>query len=238
MATEIPKQSPAPLKAGMLIYPGFTLLDLARPQAVLGMQAETYLVWKTLDPVPSDSGLTLNPTHTFAQVPDHLDVLFVPGGFTTSTQMADDEVLDFLIEAGATVRYVTSVCSGALILGMAGLLDGYRAATHWAVYDVLKAMGIETSPDRVVIDRNRMTGGGVTAGIDFDLTLLAELRGEDVAKITQLMIEYNPKPPFNTGYPDAAGPEMVAMVHAAMGDTPLKTGIEIAKSKRKEQVRA
>ncbi|MEM9358812.1 MAG: DJ-1/PfpI family protein, partial [Pseudomonadota bacterium] len=133
-------------------------------------------------------------------------------------------------------KYVTSVCSGALLLGMSGLLDGYRAATHWAVYDVLKAMGIETSPDRVVIDRNRMTGGGVTAGIDFGLTLLAELRGEDVAKITQLMIEYNPKPPFNTGHPDAAGPELVAMVHAVMGDTPLKTGIEIAKNKRKEQV--
>ncbi|MEM9028013.1 MAG: DJ-1/PfpI family protein, partial [Pseudomonadota bacterium] len=109
MSTEIPKQSPAPLKVGMLIYPGFTLLDLAGPQAVLGMHAETYLVWKTLDPVPSDSGLTLNPTHTFAQVPDHLDVLFVPGGLTTNAQMADDEVLDFVIEAGATARYVTSV---------------------------------------------------------------------------------------------------------------------------------
>ncbi|SFJ86605.1 DJ-1/PfpI family protein [Jannaschia pohangensis] len=236
MTHEIPKQSPAPLKVGMLMYPGFTLLDLAGPQAVLGMHAETYLIWKTLDPVPTDSGMSLNPTHTFDQVPDDLDVLFVPGGFTTNDQMADDEILDFLIEAGKTARYVTSVCSGALILGQAGLLDGYRAATHWAVYPVLEAMGVVTSPDRVVIDRSRMTGGGVTAGIDFGLTLLAELRGEDVAKITQLMIEYNPKPPFNTGHPDTAGPEMVAMVHNSMGDGPLKAGIEIAKSKRGEPV--
>lgn len=238
MTTEIPKQSPAPLKVGMLTYPGFTLLDLAGPQAVLGMHAETYLIWKTLDPVQTDSGMSLNPSHTFDQVPDDLDVLFVPGGYTTNETMADDEVLDFLIKAAKTARYITSVCSGALILGQAGLLDGYRAATHWAVYDVLEAMGIETAPDRVVIDQNRMTGGGVTAGIDFGLTLLAELRGEDVAKITQLMIEYDPKPPFNTGHPDTAGPDMVAMVHNSMGDGPLKTGIEIAKNKRGARVEA
>ena len=144
------------------MYPGFTLLDLAGPQAVLGMHAETYLIWKTLDAVPTDSGMSLNPTHTFDQVPGDLDVLFVPGGFTANDQMADDEVLDFLTMAGSTARYITSVCSGALVLGMAGLLDGYRAATHWAVYPVLEAMGVETSPERVVIDRNRMTGGGVT----------------------------------------------------------------------------
>ncbi len=238
MSTEIPKQSTTPLKVGMLVYPGFTLLDLAGPQAVLGMHAETYLIWKSRDPVPTDSGMSLNPTHTFDQVPDHLDVLFVPGGYTTNDIMADDEVLDFLIVAGKTARYVTSVCSGALILGMAGLLDGYRAATHWAVYDVLKAMDVETAPDRVVIDRNRMTGGGVTAGIDFGLTLLAKLRGEDVAKITQLMIEYDPKPPFNTGHPDTAGPDMVAMVHNSMGDDLLKTGIGIAKNKRGARVEA
>lgn len=235
MTTEIPKQSPAPLKVGMLMYPGFTLLDMAGPQAVLGMHAETYLIWKTLDPVPTDSGMSLNPTHTFDLLPEELDVLFVPGGFTTNDQMADDQVLDFLTEVGTTARYITAVCSGALILGMAGLLDGYRAATHWAVYPVLEAMGVETSPERVVIDRNRLTGGGVTAGIDFGLTLLAELRGEKVAKITQLMIEYNPKPPFNTRHPDTAGPDMVAVVHSLIGDDPLKSGIEIAKNKRGAQ---
>ena len=207
MTTEIPKQSPAPLKVGMLVYPGFTLLDLAGPQAVLGMHADTFLIWKTLDPVPTDSGMSLNPTHTFAQVPDHLDILFVPGGYTTNDIMADDEVLDFLIEAGKSARYVTSVCSGALLLG-----------------------------DRVVVDLNRMTGGGVTAGFDFGLTLLAELRGGDVAKITQLMIEYNPEPPFDTGHPDTAGPELVAMVDQSMGDQHIRSGIEIAKNKRGAQV--
>lgn len=236
MTTEIPKQSPTPLKVGMLVYPGFTLLDLAGPQAVLGMHAETFLIWKTLDPVPTDSGMSLNPKHTFVQVRHHLDILFVPGGYTTNDIMADDEVLDFLIEAGEPARCVTSVCSGALILGQAGLLDGYRAATHWVVYAVLEAMGIETAPDRVVFDRNRMTGGGVTAGTDFGRRLLAELRGENVAKINQLMIEYNPEPPFDTGHPDTTGPEMIALVHQSMGDQHIRSGIEIAKNKRGAQV--
>ena len=230
--TMIPNQSPDPLKVGMLMYPGLTLLDLAGPQAVLGMHGETYTVWKTRDPITSDSGMTLTPSHTFEDMPRDLDVLFVPGGFTTTHVMTDDEVLDFLIEAAKGARYITSVCSGALILGQAGLLDGYRAATHWAVHDVLAAMGVEVDPGRVSVDRNRMTGGGVTAGIDFGLTLLAELRGEEVAKLTQLMIEYNPQPPFDTGHPDTAGPEMVAMVHAGMGDGPLKKAALDAKRKR------
>ena len=232
MSNTIPKQTPVPLKVGMLMYPGFTLLDLAGPQAVLAMHSETYLIWKSKDPVPTDSGMTLIPSHTFEEVPEGLDVLFVPGGYTTNDMMADDDVIAFLIKAGETARYITSVCSGALILGMAGLLDGYRAATHWAVYDVLESMGVETAPDRVVIDRNRMTGGGVTAGIDFGLTLLAELRGDEVAKITQLMIEYNPKPPFNAGHPDTAGPEMVNMIRQTMGSGLNEVGIEIAKNKR------
>ena len=230
--TMIPKQSPDPLKVGMLVYPGLTLLDLAGPQAVLGMHGETYTVWKTRDPITSDSGMVLTPSHSFADMPRELDVLFVPGGFTATDVMMDAQVQDFLIAAGETARYVTSVCSGALILGQAGLLDGYRAATHWAVHDVLEAMGVETDRARVAHDRNRLTGGGVTAGIDFGLTLLAELRGEAVAKLTQLMLEYDPQPPFDAGHPDKAGPEMVAMVHAGMGDAPLRKAALDAKRKR------
>ena len=232
MSSTIPKSSPTPLKVAMLLYPGFTLLDLAGPQAVLGMHAETYLCWKTTDPVPTDSGVSINPTHTFDEVPDDLDVLFVPGGYRTNDAMRDDEIIDFLVEKGGTAGYVTSVCSGALILAMAGLLDGYRAATHWAVHDVLESMGVETAPDRVVHDRNRMTGGGVTAGIDFGLALLAELRGEEIAKVTQLMIEYDPEPPFDTGHPDRAGPEMVAGIRAMMGDEANRAGIAIGRDKR------
>ena len=144
MDTSIPNSAPEPLKVGMLCYPGMTLLDLTGPQAVLGMHSETYLIWKTLDPVSTDSGLWINPSHTFKDSPSDLDVLFVPGGYTATDMMGDDETIDFLAKAGASARYVTSVCSGALLLGMAGLLDGYRAATHWAVYDVLEALGVET----------------------------------------------------------------------------------------------
>lgn len=232
MDTSIPKSAPEPLKVGMLCYPGMTMLDLTGPQAVLGMHSEAFLIGKALQPVTTDSGLSINPSHTFIDAPSDLDVLFVPGGYTATDMMGDDETIDFLVKAGASARYVTSVCSGALLLGMAGLLDGYRAATHWAVYDVLEALGVETDPSRVVHDRNRMTGGGVTAGIDFGLTLLAELRGEMVAKMTQLAMEYDPAPPFNTGHPDKAGPELVAMIRQGMGDGLNNAGIETAKRKR------
>ncbi|MEL6678159.1 MAG: DJ-1/PfpI family protein [Pseudomonadota bacterium] len=236
MDTLVPKAMPSSLRVGMLCYPGLTLLDLTGPQAVLGFHSETYLIWKTLDSVPTDSGLSINPSHTFDTAPEELDILFVPGGFTATQVLADDEVLDFLAKAGGTARYVISVCSGAPILGMAGLLDGYRAATHWAVYDVLEAMGVASDRARVVHDRNRMTGGGVTAGIDFGLTLLAELRGPPVAQMTQLMIEYNPDPPFNTGHPDTAGPELVNMIRQGMGGDINAAARETAKRKRGAQV--
>ncbi len=232
MDTSIPQSTPEPLKVGMLCYPGMTLLDLTGPQAVLGMHSETYMIWKSLDPIPTDSGLSINPSHTFENAPEDLDVLFVPGGYSATEMMGDDEVIDFLVKAGATSKYVTSVCSGALLLGMAGLLDGYKAATHWAVYDVLEALGVETDPSRVVHDRNRMTGGGVTAGIDFGLTLLVEFRGEMVAKMTQLAMEYDPAPPFDTGHPDKAGPELVAMIRQGMGDGLNQAGIATAMRKR------
>ncbi|MEM9046907.1 MAG: DJ-1/PfpI family protein [Pseudomonadota bacterium] len=238
METSISKSTPEALKVGMLCYPGMTMLDLTGPQAVLGFHSETYLFWKTLDPVATDSGLPINPSHTFEDVPAELDVLFVPGGYTATAMMGDDEVIEFLSKAGETATYVTSVCSGALLLGMAGLLDGYRAATHWAVYDILEALGVEADLAPVVHDRNRMTGGGVTAGIDFGLTLLAELRGEMVAKMTQLAMEYDPAQPFDTGHPDKAGPELVAMIKQGMGDSLNKAGIETAKNKRGVQAPA
>ena len=231
--TTMPALAPdiVPLEIGMLLYPGMTLLDLAGPQSALGMHGHTHLFWKTLDPVMTDSGVALMPTATFADAPADLDVLFVPGGFGTVEAMKDAAIIDFLADRGRDARYVTSVCSGSLILGMAGLLDGYRAATHWATYDVLDALGVEAGHERVVADRNRFTGGGVTAGIDFGLTLLAELRGEQVAKITQLMMEYDPAPPFTTGNPKSAGPELVAVAKGMMGDT-MAEGVEIARARR------
>ena len=220
MTDHMPTFSPdtEPLKIGMVLYPGFTLLDLAGPQAALGMNGRTLLLWKTLEPVATDSGVALCPTTTFDDCPEDLDVLFVPGGFGTNGAMMDADIIGFLSRVGPRSRYVTSVCSGSLVLGMAGLLDGYRAATHWACYPALDAVGASSTHERVVADRNRYTGGGVTSGIDFGLTLLAELRGEQVAKVTQLAMEYDPKPPFDTGTPETAGPELTAIALALMGD--------------------
>lgn len=214
-----PTAQPAePLKLGMLLYPDITLLDLAGPQAALGPHGKTHLLWKSMSPVATDSGVSINPTTTFDDCPTDLDVLFVPGGFGTNAAMQDEEIVAFLTEAGKHARYVTSVCSGSLLLGMAGLLDGYKSATHWAFYGALEALGAEPVHQRVVIDRNRITGGGVTAGIDFGLTLLAALRGEQTAKVTQLMMAYDPQPPFDTGTPDRAGPELTGIARALMGD--------------------
>ena len=224
-----------PLKIGMLLYPGFTLLDLAGPQAALGMNGQTLLLWKNLEPVAADSGVALCPTTTFDGCPDDLDVLFVPGGFGTNDAMRDAEIVDFLARVGPSARYVTSVCSGSLVLGMAGLLDGYRAATHWACYPALDAVGAIPTHARVVADRNRYTGGGVTAGIDFGLTLLAELRGEQVAKVTQLAMEYDPKPPFDTGTPETAGPELTAIALGLMGEMNSEA-VAIALTRRRQAV--
>lgn len=200
------------LDIAMLIYPGMTLLDMIGPQTALAMHANICLVWKNMGPVLTDTGVTILPTATFANCPTQLDVLFVPGGMGAFDVMMDPEVQAFLRSRGETARYVTSVCTGSIILSAAGLMKGYKAATHWATRAILAELGTDVSSDRVVVDRNRITGGGVTAGIDFGLSLLAELRGEAAARTAQLMMEYDPAPPFDSGSPKSAGPEIVAMV--------------------------
>jgi len=208
------KQDQPPLEIGMLLYPGLTLLDLIGPQTVFSWFANTHLVWKTKDLVYSDTGIGMQPTCTFETCPRDLDILFVPGGFGQNQLMADAEVLAFLADRGPKAKYVTSVCSGSLLLGAAGLLKGYKATSHWAARDGLSAFGAIPTDARVVVDRNRITGGGVTAGIDFGLVILAKLRGDDAAKLTQLAMEYDPEPPFDSGSPKTAGP---AIVEQAMG---------------------
>ncbi|WP_433931558.1 DJ-1/PfpI family protein [Sorangium cellulosum] len=208
-AHDIKLPGPQPLlQIGMVLYPGLTMLDLIGPQNVLGPHAATHLLWKDRSLVPSDSGVSIQPTATFSECPDDLDILFVPGGFGTADAMADQEILRFLRDRGPRSRYVTSVCTGSLVLAAAGLMQGYKATTHWATRHILEALGVECVQARVVVDRNRISGGGVTAGIDFGLTLLALLRGEDTAKLTQLMLEYDPAPPFDAGTPEGAGPEL------------------------------
>lgn len=204
-------------KVGMVLYPRLTFLDLVGPQTALSLFGDTLLLWKSLDPVITEAGNTVNPTTTFADCPDDLDVLFVPGGYGTNDAMKDEEIVGFLRRAGKTARYITSVCSGSVLLGKAGLLDGYKAATHWYVYGALAESGAIPVRERVVIDRNRITGGGVTAGIDFGLQILAELCGEETARTAQLIMEYDPAPPFNAGTPGEAGPEIEKLAAAILG---------------------
>lgn len=229
--------NPNPLQIGMLLYPGLTLLDLIGPQAALGMHGQTHLAWKTLDPVPSDSGPSIVPTTTFADCPRDLDVLFVPGGLGTAEVLEDADVLRFLADRGPRAKYVTSVCSGSIILAAAGLLDGYRAATHWSAYEVLAAFGVDIVKERVVIDRNRITAGGVTAGIDFGLTLIAQLRGDTVAQVTQLAMEYDPAPPFDAGTPDRVAPEIVEIARGVVADVNARS-LAIAAAWRERQALA
>jgi cyclohexyl-isocyanide hydratase len=202
---------------GFLLYPGVTQLDATGPAQILSRVpgAVIHMIWKTLDPVQTDAGFSINPTVDFETCPD-LDVICVPGGLGQRPLMTDNEVLSFLRRQGEQARYVTSVCSGSLLLGAAGLLKGYRSACHWAFLEALPMFGAVPVGERIVRDRNRMSGGGVTAGIDFGLVLAAELAGEDMAKEIQLFVEYNPAPPFDAGSPECAGPILEAQVRALL----------------------
>jgi cyclohexyl-isocyanide hydratase len=193
------------LHIGFLVFPRVQQLDLTGPHDVFASipGASVHLVGKTLNPVNASSGLLLSPTVAFADCPA-LDVLCVPGGVGVNDLMEDDTTLDFIKRQAATARFVTSVCTGSLVLGAAGLLRGRRATTHWASHHLLEAFGAIPVKERVVQDGNLMTGGGVTAGIDFALTLLTGLIGETEAQAIQLQLEYAPAPPFNSGTPDTA----------------------------------
>lgn len=197
---------PRPEQIAMLVYPGMTALDLIGPQQAFGymMGSEVKLVWKNTDPVMSDTGVKITPDLALNNV-GTVDLLFVPGGGAgTIALMQDREVLDFLAAKGAAAKWVTSVCSGSLLLGAAGLLRGYRATSHWAVRDVLPVLGAELAPGRVVEDRNRITAGGITSGIDFGLHIIGKLRGADFGRGIELMMEYDPHPPFHSGTPTLA----------------------------------
>jgi len=203
-----------PTRVVFLVYPNVTQLDMTGPAQVLSRlsNARVELVWKSRDPVQTDSGFALLPTATLHEI-EQADILCVPGGFGCVGVMEDDEVLGWVRSIGEKARWVTSVCTGSLILGAAGLLRGYKATTHWAWHDYLKLFGAEPISERVVFDRNRVTGGGVTAGIDFALALTAAIEGEDYARAVQLGLEYDPHPPFDAGAPGKAGPHLVQRVN-------------------------
>jgi cyclohexyl-isocyanide hydratase len=218
---------------GLLLFPGFTQLDLTGPYEVLARIPDTavHLVAKTADPVRSERGLTILPTHTLESAPP-LDLLCVPGGHGIDLLLPDERVLDYVRRQAETARYVTSVCTGALLLGAAGLLRGYRATTHWTALELLAQFGALPVDARVVVDQDRITGAGVTAGIDFALTLAAILRGEEVAREIQLMLQYEPAPPFASGSPRAAGPATVARVQAA------RTAVQAERERRVREAAA
>lgn len=207
------------LHLGLLLYPDLTQLDLTGPLEVLARLpgATVHTVWKQPGPVRADSGLSLVASTGFADCPP-LDLVFVPGGFGQIALMDDDETLGFVRHHGERARWVTSVCTGSLVLGAAGLLRGYRAATHWMFMDLLPAYGAVPVAERVVIDRNRITAGGVTAGIDFGLRVVAEVAGDATAQAVQLALEYDPQPPFACGHPRVAPAALVDAVRARFAE--------------------
>ncbi|GAA3938917.1 DJ-1/PfpI family protein [Actinoplanes auranticolor] len=199
------------IAAGLLVFDGVTLLDVIGPHTVFALAGmEIQLVSETSLPVTTDTSIRLSPDVTIDRCPQDLDILCVPGGGVADA-MRSVTVRDFLCDRASTARYVTSVCSGALILAAAGLLDGYRAATHWATRDVLARFPVEVSTERVCTDRNRITGGGITAGIDFGLTVVGEVLGRETAEFVQLGMEYDPQPPFDAGSPEKAGAALTSL---------------------------
>jgi cyclohexyl-isocyanide hydratase len=203
------------ITVGMVLFPNLTQLDLTGPYEVFARMPDTVvtLVAETPASVRSERGLTITPDTIFAEATQY-DLLFVPGGIGVNAMMEHAPMLEFLRMQAAGARFITSVCTGALLLGAAGLLQGYRAATHWLAMDLLPILGAKPVHERVVIDRNRITGGGVTAGIDFGLVVAAELRGRDVAERIQLMMEYSPAPPFTSGSPASADAALIEQARA------------------------
>jgi len=203
----------APFVIGMLAFPNMTLLDFAGPLQVLAKlpEAQVHILWKQAGPVMTDTGMPVVTDTALSDCPP-LSLIFVPGGPGQVALMDDDEVLDFLRAQAQGAQWITSVCTGALVLGAAGLLNGFKAATHWTAMEQLPLFGATPLAQRVVFDRNRITGGGVTAGIDFGLSVAALLYGKAYAQRVQLGLEYNPQPPFAGGSPDTSPPEIVAEV--------------------------
>ncbi len=203
---------PAPLVIGFLVFPDIQQLDLTGPYemfSVLDVPKEVHLIWKTRAVVTSTTGLTFTPTRTLADCP-RLDVLCVPGGIGVNALLDDPEVLGFIRRQAETLTFLTSVCTGSLVLGAAGLLRGKRATSHWSAVDLLSRFGSDPDAGRVVRDGNLITAGGVTAGIDFALTAIAELCGRETAEACQLQLEYAPAPPFDAGSPETAPAAVVS----------------------------
>ena len=199
------------MKIGFFLFPNITQLDFTGPLQILNRlpDAETYAIAETLAPIATDCGIAIVPTHDYTTAPEVLDMICVPGGFGVIEALSDEGFIEFLRAKAHSATYVTSVCTGAFLLGKAGLLAGKKATTHWAYTDLLEKVGAIFTEGRVVRDGNTFTGGGVTAGIDFALTIAAEVADEAIAQSLQLAVEYNPAPPFQSGHPSVADPRIL-----------------------------
>jgi cyclohexyl-isocyanide hydratase len=206
------------MQIGLILFPKLTQLDLTGPAEVFYRMpgAKVQLLWKTIEPVSSDRGMAILPTMRFADC-HALDLICVPGGAGQIDLMDDEETLDFLRRIAPTCQLVTSVCTGSLVLAAAGLLEGYKATSHWSSIDQLSLLGAIPVAERVVRDRDRVTGAGVTSGIDFALTVVADLLGDETAREIQLQMEYDPEPPFQSGSPRSASPALVQAMREKIG---------------------
>jgi cyclohexyl-isocyanide hydratase len=198
------------LEIGGILFPGIDQADFTGPFEVLSRlpNSQFHILARHLTPVRDGKGLVLIPEERFSDAPQ-MDLLLVPGGSGVNAVMQDAETLEFLRRQAVIARYVLSVCTGALVLGAAGLLKGHRATTHWASFHLLEYFGAIPTNARVVIDRKIVSTAGVTAGYDGALRVAALLRGELVAQEIQLFLEYSPEPPFNSGTPETAPPEVL-----------------------------
>lgn len=205
---------------GILVFPAVQQLDLTGPYEVFASAPNVvvHLVWKDLEPIVSATGLPLSPTVTFADCPP-LDVICVPGGKGIDALMEDEAVLEFVRQKARQAKFITSVCTGSLVLAAAGLLQGKKATSHWASKHLLADLGAIPTDGRVVTDGNIITAGGVTAGIDFGLSVLAALINEEAAQTVQLALEYAPAPPFDAGTPETAPETVRAMARERLAET-------------------
>jgi cyclohexyl-isocyanide hydratase len=207
------------MKVSALVYPGMTLLDLIGPTQAWSClpDFEVQYVWHRPGLVPTDCGLSVQATHGFDDAWTDPDALFVGGGAKpTLDLLSDSAAIAFLADRGSRARWVCSVCTGSLLLGAAGLLQGYRAAVHWGARDALEQFGAEPSNERVCIDRNRLTGGGVTAGMDFGIAVAGHWAGANMGRVIELLLEYAPQPPYGTGRPELADPQTLAAARSAL----------------------
>ena len=219
---------PKPFHIVFLIFDGITELDFTGPAQVLSRipGAVVHTAVQEIKPIQTDCGFAILPSTSFADCPQ-ADLLCVPGGFGTKDVIQDEATLQFLRDQAAAATYITSVCTGSLALGAAGLLDGKRATSHWAYTSLLEKFGAAYEKARVVQDGNLITAGGVTSGIDVALTVVADIAGQQLAEAVQLSLEYDPHPPFNSGHPDAADPKLLALLHERIYDKTVQNLAEI-----------